>query len=94
MKRVHAPSDMYGYPFFEIHGGRGSYPATLGQPEEAGGFHLDGIMCEADARLMAAAPEMLAALTRVEKVMTELRAKGEPLKTIRTAIALATEART
>ena len=48
---------------------------------------------EANARLIAAAPDMLAALVRVEASLTELGAKGEPLKSIRAAIAKATGGR-
>lgn len=47
---------------------------------------------EGNAKLIAAAPEMLAALQCVENLMTELGAKGEPLKTVRAAIAKATGA--
>jgi hypothetical protein len=46
-------------------------------------------MDEANARLIAAAPDMLEVLKRVEESLTALGAKGEPLKSIRAAIAKA-----
>lgn len=44
---------------------------------------------EADASLIAAAPDMLAVLKRIERDLTALKALGEPLKSVRAAIAKA-----
>jgi len=44
---------------------------------------------EVNARIMSAAPEMLAALKRVEATLVALGARGEPLRSIHAAIAKA-----
>lgn len=50
-----------------------------------------GLGCDAKAyrAMLCAAPEMLKVLKRVEADLTHLGAKGEPLKSIRAAIARA-----
>jgi hypothetical protein len=55
--------------YYEIKAGVGYYNAV--KPEEAAGFSITGYMSEADARLIAAAPDLLEALKYVEKYFTE-----------------------
>ena len=63
-------SDPYedGTPYFKIRGGEGHYQDEDGN---AVGFQIDAIMSEADARLIAAAPDLLAVAVEARKITLE-----------------------
>lgn len=51
-----------GDPYFHIDAGCGFYPLDAITRAREGGFGITGILSEADARLIAAAPELLEAV--------------------------------
>jgi hypothetical protein len=75
----HASSERW-----RITGGGHRFVATLDNQRTLPLATLQGNLC-----LIAAAPDMLAALIRVEADLTALGAVGEPLKSVRAAIAKA-----
>lgn len=71
-----APTPDYQHPYMRLNAGDG-----IGDENGLGGFHLSGIISEPDARLISAAPEMLAALHHaidaIEYGCPEFEAMGE-----------------